>query len=193
MIQSELRRLPGLRHLFMAAAIGVSSVGAAEAQLAVEVRGGAAMGNYGPAAAGVDRLPGPSVSAYADYTVLPWLAAYANYTYGTFRCQNGFCYGDRVTVASSGFGAGARVSAFGPFWTRAGFLYHGSRVRTRTGSYPVEFAPGYEITSGVSYPVGPRFDVVTSVGYRSHFNTTDRTSVLTAEAGLRFRLGESPW
>lgn len=191
MIRTTLR-LPGLRDLLVAAAIGVSLAGAAEAQVAVEVRGGAAMGNHGPAAAGIDRLPGPSVSAYADYTVLPWLAMYGSYTYGTFRCQHGFCYGDRVTVSSSGFGAGARFSAFGPFWARAGFLYHGSRIRTRTGTYPVGSAPGYELGSGVTYPVSPRFDVVTSVGYRSHFDATDRTSVLTAEAGLRFRLGESP-
>ncbi len=175
----------------MAVVICVLSTGAAEAQLAVEVRGGAAMGNYGPAAAGIDRLPGPSMSAFADYSLLPWLAMYGSYTYGVFRCQNGFCYGDRVTVASSGFGAGARFTAFGPLWARAGFLYHGSRVQTRTGTYAVRSAPGYEIGSGVTYPVSPRFDVVTSLGYRSHFGATDRTSVVTAEAGLRLRFGES--
>jgi hypothetical protein len=190
MIAGLHTRLFGFRAVWLGAVMCLLAAEVAAAQVSIEVRGGAAVGNYLPAAAGIDRLPGPSVSAYADYAVRSWLALYGSYTYGIFRCQNGFCHGDRVTVASSGFGAGARFAGFGPAWARAGFLYHGSSVRTATGTYAVDAAPGYEVGWGVSYPINTRFDLVTGVDYRSHFDPTDRTSVLTAEAGVRYRLGD---
>jgi hypothetical protein len=165
------------------------SAGTADAQFGVELRGGAAIGNHATALAGLETLPGPSLSAQIDYGVHPRAAIYAAYTYGSFDCQNGFCEGQTVKMTSSGFGGGVRVTPYGPVWARLGLLYHGTTVDAESGVFPVDPTLGYDLGAGIQIPAYRGIQFVTGLGYRSHPGSDSRTTVLTGEVGLRYVIG----
>ena len=158
------------------------------AQLSIELRGGAAIGNHAPAAAGLEILPGPSVSAAADIDVGSGLGLYALYTYGSFLCEEGFCAGQTVTITSSGFGGGLRLRPHRLVWARLGALYHGTDVETESGIERVDPSVGYEAGTGLAIPLLDRVHLVAGASYRTHAEAAQRTSVVAAEAGIRIRL-----
>ena len=173
--------------LLMALA-AASTAGDLAAQLSVEFRGGAAIGNHAPAAAGLETLPGPSVSASADFQFAYGLGVYALATYGSFQCEEGFCTGQTLTITSTGFGGGIRLQPHRLVWARAGALHHGADVETPGGILSVDPTLGYDLGAGLTVPLGDRVHLVTAVSYRSHPDASDRTSVLSGEAGIRIRL-----
>ncbi len=166
----------------------LSAAAPAGAQVSLELRGGAAIGNHAPALAGLEVLPGPSYSAQIDLSLPGPASIYAAYTYGSFDCEEGFCEGQTVRITSSGFGAGVRIGFIGPLWARAGFLYHGTTVDAESGVFPVDPAPGYDLGAGIEIPAIAGFQLIAGAGYRSHPGDDSRTTVLTGEVGLRYTI-----
>jgi hypothetical protein len=178
-----------VRALF-AAVLGLIALAApAEAQFAIELRGGQAIGNHAPARAGLEGPPGLSVSGLAEYAFRDDLAIYGTYTYGEFRCESGFCTGVETIVSSIGGGGGVRVTPYGPLWVRAGLLFTQAFVETARGTFGSDIHPGYELGVGVDVPLAWRFQLTGGAGYRSQFDASERTSLLNAEAGLRLLIG----
>jgi len=181
--------MPNLRTVIVGtAALLLGSAGSLSAQLSVELRGGAAIGNHAPAAAGLETIPGPSASASLDIHVRSGVHAYAGYTYASFGCEDGFCTGQTVTLTSSGFGGGVRFQPGRLVWVRLGLLYHGTEVESEAGVSEVDPSLGYDLGAGLAIPLYSGVELVGGVAYRSHTESESRTSVVVGEVGLRVRL-----
>jgi hypothetical protein len=159
----------------------------AHGQVAVELRGGGAIGNHVPAAAGLGTQPGPSISGALEYGVRPDLSVYGTYTRASFGCEDGFCAGRDVTMTSSGVGAGVRFHPGKLPWVRAGLLLAGTNVDTSTGSSSVDPSLGFELGGGISVPAADRVEIVSGLAMRSGAGD-ERTTVLNFEVGVRVRL-----
>lgn len=168
------------------------SAASAEAQFALELRGGQAIGNHAPARAGLEGPSGLSVTGLAEYEFRDGLAVYGTYTYGEFRCGNGFCAGMETIISSIGGGGGLRITPYGPLWTRVGMLFTETFVETARGTFGNNIRPGFELGAGVDLPIAWRFQLTGGVGYRSQFAGSERTALLNVEAGLRFLVGAIP-
>jgi hypothetical protein len=179
-----------MRSLFLGAAAlltcGSAAPAAAQA-VSLELRGGAAVGNHTPAAAGLETEPGPSLSAIVQVDVAPRVGVYGTYTRASFGCREGFCVGDDVTITSDGFGGGLVAHPTAYLWTRIGALLHGATVSAGAGDFTTDRQLGYELGAGGTIPIGARLDIVPGIGFRSHFGD-ERTAVVTGEVGLRVRL-----
>lgn len=170
--------------LVMGLAAGTAAAPAG-AQVALEARAGAAVGNHAPAAAGLEKIPGPAFTALVDYTVGPWGGLYASFARASFGCEDGFCAGDDVTITTQGFGAGVRLHLPLASWLRLGGLFHETRVDTESEDERTGPAAGYEIGAGFAVSVIPRIQFLPGVFYRSQLGD-DRTTVIGADLGVRF-------
>lgn len=168
-------------------ALAAGPAGAA-AQAAVEVRGGAAIGNHTPAAAGLETVPGPSFGIAAHLGLTPWLDGYATYGRSDFGCEEGFCVDRGVTVATTAIGGGARIYPVPLLWVQGGVVRFGATIRSDTGEDEDPPHLGYEAGAGLRIPLGARLAFVPGFVYRAGFEAAGRTAVLVGEVGLRLRL-----
>ena len=168
-------------------ALGLGA-GPAAAQLSVEIRGGGAIGNHLPAAAGLEPIPGPAFSVGLEYRAHPLASLYAAYSRAAFGCEQGFCTGREVTFSTSGPGAGVRLHAPRFPWVRLGAVRYGTGVDTDGISESVDPAIGFEAGAGASIPLAGRLRLLPGLYLRSQPGDT-RTTLLGADLGLSASLG----
>lgn len=160
----------------------------AAAQFAIEVRGGAAVGNHVPAAAGLEAIPGPSYAVQAEYQGWPIASIYASVSRSSFGCEEGFCTDNTATVTTMGYGAGVRIHSARLPWVRAGAILYDASVDAENGSKAVNAAPGYEMAAGFTIPLGPAVRILPGAFFRSQPGD-ERTTVIGAEIGLQVSFG----
>lgn len=189
----------GMGRILVMAAVAcaaLASPAAAQGGLAVEVRGGAGVGNYAEAASEFTVAPRPSFGATVSYAVLPAVEVYAGYSRTSFGCDGGFCSLREVTFTSSGVEAGVRAGLPLPAspWVRAGIVSHtlefssspdeGEGVEGRSAS-----GTGFEVGGGVEVRLGRRLAVTPGVRYvRYGAANDDGVAMLVGDVGLRIRM-----
>lgn len=166
-------------------AIGLAPAAPAAAQVSVEGRVGGAVGNHVPAAAGLETLPGLSLTGLVEYAPVSSASIYAGYSRASFGCEEGFCTDDEVTITTQGFGAGVRVHHGRLPWLRAGALFYDSAISTSGGDHQNDAILGFEVGAGYDIPVYPRLAIVPGIYFRSQPGD-DRTTVVGADVGVRF-------
>lgn len=159
------------------------------AQLAVELRGGAPVGNHAPAAAGLQLVPGAAFGAALEYRLARAISVYAAATQASFGCEEGLCTGQTVTFTTRGAGAGVRLHPAGLPWLRAGAIYYGTTAATADGRDDAgDPALGYEAGAGVTLPLGQRVRLLP--GAFLHTQPGERrTTLVGAEVGVQLVLG----
>lgn len=176
--------------LALATAVSLSfSMTSAAAQIGLEVRGGAAIGNHRPAAAGLETHPGPSFAVMLDAGLHPRIAAWVGWSRSSFRCDSGFCSGETVTITSDGFSAGGRYRIHRFVHARAGLSWHNAVVDTDAGEFTTHRKFGVEIAAGGAVPLRPTTFLIADLGYRTHPGNDSGTALLTAQAGVRLEVG----
>lgn len=168
----------------LAGTLVLVSAGAAQ-QLAVELRGGAAVGNHIPASAGLETLPGPSFSGAVEFTAVPMLSVYVGYVRSAFGCEEGFCRGQDVTFTASGFSGGARIHLPGLPWARVGLVQQSVAAKTESASTDEGSSIGAELGLGGTVPISRQFSLLPGLTYRKA-GGAEGTAVLAAEVGVRF-------
>lgn len=165
----------------------------ADAQITLEVRGGAAVGSYEATGAGRQSVPGPSFGATLGYAFTPRLEAFAGYSRDAFGCEEGFCAGVDPTFTRSGAEAGVRVQLPARLWVRGGVAAHKLGVSSDApeGDDGSGAAAGVRLGAGFGIPLGPRLSVTPGIEY-SRFTTDldgggDGVGVIAGGVGLRIR------
>jgi opacity protein-like surface antigen len=175
----------------LAAAAAMAVPAAAQRGIAVEVRGGAAAGNFAEAATDFEVVPAPSFGATVSYAATRRVAVYAGYSRSSFGCESGFCAGNEVTFTSQGFDAGVRLSfpvAAGP-WARLGVVSHSLDADGGTADGEAASGVGFELGGGVELPLGRRLSVTPGVRYvRYGAANEDGVAMLVGDVGLMIRL-----
>lgn len=175
--------------------IAAASPAAGQRRMAVEVRGGAGVGNHAPAASDLGFAPGPSCGATVSYPAAPRVQVYAGYSRTGFGCEDGFCAGRGMTFTSRGVDAGVRVSlpAAASPWVRAGLVRHALHaspalddVDPRSGK--VASGVGIELGGGAELRLGRTLAVTPGVRYVRYGGGDDGVAVLVGDVGLRIRL-----
>jgi hypothetical protein len=160
----------------------------AAGQVTLEARGGGTVGNYHPAAAGLETVPGPTVTGALELAVARFASLYLGLTGSRFGCEEGFCAGQDVSVTSRGLAGGVRVHPPRLPWVRVGLLSQALRIDGNGERESVGPAIGYELGGGLTIPVAGRVRVLPGIAYRAA-GDADRASTLSAELGLQLRLG----
>ena len=169
---------------------------AAQRGVAVEVRGGAGVGNHAAAASDFRSAPGPSFGATVAYAPLRAVEVYAGYSRTAFGCEGGFCAGRGMTFTSHGVDAGVRVAlpvAASP-WLRAGIVSHTlDYASSADGVDPsrgeAASGVGFELGGGVEVRLGRMLAVTPGVRYvRYGAADDDGVAMLVGDVGLRIRL-----
>jgi hypothetical protein len=173
--------------LVPAAALALAIPNAGYGQFAAELRAGGAIGNYAPAAAGLETVPGPALFAAVEYRSHPSASVYAGYSRAAFGCEDGLCREQDVSVVSSGFSGGVRVHLPARAWVRVGLAALALDIDADGESERIDPAIGYELGAGFAIPISGRFAVLPGVIYRST-SGDDRASVVVADVGLQFRM-----
>jgi hypothetical protein len=180
----------------MLLALSAAAVLAAPAQaqlrnLAVEVRGGAAAGNYARAASDFELLPQPSFGATLSYAATEMIAVYAGYSRNSFGCETGFCDGRDVSFTSQGVDAGVRLSlpvVAGP-WVSAGIVSHSLEADANGTGAEDASGFGFSAGGGVELRLGRRLSVTPGVRYvRYGAADDDGVAMLVGDVGLRIRM-----
>jgi opacity protein-like surface antigen len=174
------------------AAAALTAAAPLAAQLSLEVRGGAAVGNASQSLSGLDMAPRPAFGAGFSLPVRGPATAYAAYTRSAFGCEEGFCIDRDVTFVSHGVSAGVRLEHGQLPYLQAGLLYHALDTRARTGGDSGEAGIGYELGVGYAVPLTPRIAVTPALTYRRHDAVSGGVdgyaALVTGEIGVRFRL-----
>jgi hypothetical protein len=177
-------------------AVGVALCAAAPlaAQVSLEVRGGAAVGNASQALAGMDFSPRPAFGAGVSMPAVGPLSVYASYTRASFGCEAGFCVGRDVTFTSHGVSGGVRVQPLPRLpWLQAGVLYNGLSTRSNVENDSGEAGLGYEFGAGYAVPVTPQISIVPALTYRRHEATSGgvegHAALVSGEIGVRYTFG----
>lgn len=160
----------------------------AAAQFAIEARGGAAVGNHVPAAAGLESIPGPSYAVQAEYQGWRNASIYVAVSRSSFGCEEGFCTDNTATVTTMGYGAGVRIHPARLPWVRAGAIMYDASVDAENGSEAVDASPGYEMGAGFTIPLGEAVRILPGAFIRSQPGD-ERTTVVGAEIGLQVSFG----
>lgn len=171
-----------------AAAALLVPAGAASQRIAVEVAGGAAVGNYTATDAGLELRPGPSLGARIDIAATPSLGGYGGYIRSTFGCDEAFCTNRDVSITSQGPVVGARWHG-GAFWARGGLAWQSLDVQaTGGGEDETEAGAGFELAGGLDFGLGSRFRVRPGLRWLRHQASTpdreDHVAILAFEVGL---------
>lgn len=179
----------------MAAAVAAAPA-AGQRGVAVEVRGGAGVGNYAAAASDFQFDPRPSFGAAVSYAPSPRWAVYAGYSRTGFGCEMGFCTDRGLTFTSSGAEAGVRLRLpvlAGP-WVRAGLVSHSldydsSPVEGEPGDGNASSGMGFELGAGLELGLGRVLAVTPGVRYvRYGAGDDDGVAMLVGDVGLRIRM-----
>lgn len=185
-----------MRAVLSVVAAAVVTAAPAQAQLrglAVEVRGGAAAGNYAAAASDFELLPRPSFGAALSYAATDRVAVYAGYSRNSFGCETGFCAGRDVSFTSQGVEAGVRLSlpvVAGP-WVSAGIVSHSLEADSDGPAAGADDASGvgFSAGGGVELRLGRRLSVTPGVRYvRYGAADDDGVAMLVGDVGLRIRM-----
>jgi hypothetical protein len=164
----------------------------AAAQLALEVRGGGAVGNASQSLSGLDIAPRPTFGVGLSLKAPSPVSVYAAFNRAAFGCVEGLCRDRQVTFISQGVAAGARLEHGRLPFVQAGVLYHRLQTRADTGDDPGAAGLGYELGGGYAFPVGHRLEVLTSLAYRRHDarsgGVDGYAALVTGELGARYRL-----
>jgi hypothetical protein len=146
-------------------------------RLAVELRGGAAIGEVAAAASGPQWRPGAAWRVGAAYAVLDMVGVYAGYGSNAFGCADGFCQGRDVTFTSRGADAGVELRRQWA-WLRGGVVRHELRSQWQSPTGPqAEAAPaavGWQLGAGATLPLkglapfGAAVELAPGVRYSAH-------------------------
>lgn len=183
------------RLMALAITMTVAAPAAAQRGVAVEVRGGAGIGNHAAAASRIGFDPGPSYGAAVSYGVTPTVGVYAGYSRTGFVCDTGFCADRGMTFTSHGVDAGVRVSlplAASP-WVRAGVASH--TLDYSSGMDDVDPSSGeaasglgVEVGAGLELRAGRTLALTPGIRYvRYGAADDDGVALLVGDVGLRFR------
>ena len=173
------------RWIWMTALLTVGTPLAANAQLAVELRGGGTVGNHGPAASGLETIPGPSLSATSLARATSWLTVYGSLMRVGFGCEEGFCTGRSVDIRSTGWGGGLRLTPGAIPWVQAGILRLATDVDAEEANEVGSPELSVEAAAGLSFPAFGAIHVVPAVIYRAGLDAHRRTTTVTGELGVR--------
>lgn len=180
----------------MLLALTASAVLAAPARaqldrLSVEVRGGAAAGNYAGAASDFELRPQPSFGAAVAFAATDRVSVYAGYGRSSFGCGTGFCDDRDVTFTSQGVEAGVRLGLplpAGP-WVSAGLVRHALDAESGGASSRDASGVGVSAGGGLEVRLGRRLSVTPGVRYvRYGAADTDGVALLVGDVGLRIRM-----
>jgi hypothetical protein len=173
----------------LAAALGVILFPqTALAQLHIELRGGAAVGNHTATAAGLDFVPKPYFEGLVVRRIKPRYSLYGGYARTAFGCQEGFCVDRDLTVTGS-HGLLGVEGRRGWAWVRLGVLWGTTEVGTEGA--PTD--PGLGIHTGAGFVLGSgRITFLPGVSYRwlsaKTPSSSDHAAVLVADLGVAIRL-----
>lgn len=180
-----------MMRLMLALALTAAAAAPAAAQrFAVELRAGAAVGNYTETGAGLDIVPGPSFAATAELRFTELISGYAGINRSAFGCDEGFCAGRDVSLISQGASAGLRLTR-GLFWARAGAAVQVLRQETDAQTVTSDPGIGWDLAAGVEIPVGRGFLVRPGLTYLRHQASAEEVdahvALLALEVGVAMR------
>jgi hypothetical protein len=164
--------------------VGLAVAAPASAQVAVEARAGASVGNHLPAYSGLGTRPGPSLSALVEAGLSRRASLYVTFVRAGFPCTKGLCAGREVDVTTQGFGGGVALRPGRLPWLRAGVLRYSATVRSDGRDDAVDPSLGFEVAGGVSVPVAARVRLLPGLYFRSQAGD-ERTTVVGLDVGLR--------
>ena len=178
--------MPGA--LALAAALAASP--AAGQDLSLELRAGAAVGNYTGTGAGLDLVPAPSFAAVGELALTEALSGYIGINRSAFGCDEGLCVGRDMSLSSQGVTVGARY-ATGALWARAGLALQVLRVASDAEISTSDPGVGWDLGAGAEIPVGRGFLIRPGVTYLRHNAPigadAGHVAVLALEVGVAMR------
>lgn len=177
------RRATGL--LLGLATLGAAAPAGAQ-QWAVEVRGGAAVGNYTATEAGLDMAPRLSFGATVERRLLPMVSVYVGVNRSAYGCEEALCTDRDVTLTSQGVTAGGRFTV-GVAWVRAGLAMEALRVESAVSAETYDPGLGWNLAVGAAIPVGRGFRIRPGISYVRHGVEEDHAALLAAELGVAMR------
>lgn len=174
----------------LAAALLVGAAPVSAQRFAVELRAGAAVGNYTATQAGLDLLPAPAFGATVEARLTPSVAAYAGITRSSFGCEEGFCVNRDVVLTSQGAVLGVRWAP-GLLWARAGLAVQSLSVASIAPDETSDLGIGWDLGAGVEVPVGRAFRIRPGITYLRHGAATSdgdgHVALLALELGVARR------
>lgn len=169
----------------------VASDRACAQNVSVELRGGAAIGNYSESGAGLEWAPEPSFAAEAQLGVRPDLSLYGGFTRSTFGCDEGFCTGLDATLTAQGITVGGRWTPGLP-WVRAGLAWQSLDLDATSGGASGGMGFGFDVGAGVDLGLGRLFRLRPGLSYRRVGSSLDgedgHFALLALELGVAVRI-----
>ncbi len=159
-------------------------------RVAVELRAGAAVGNYSGTDAGLELVPAPSFAFTAELGLTESLGLYAGINRSSFGCDEALCATQDVLLTSQGVAAGGRAS-LGPGWVRAGVALQQLEIDSDVDTETADFGIGWDLAVGLDFPMGRSFRVRPGVTYLRHSAVTPtedgHAAILAFEVGVAMR------
>ena len=153
----------------------------------VELRAGAAVGNYTGTDAGLDVLPEPAYAAVLEVEPVEDLAAYVAFTRSGFGCEEGWCVDQDVSLTSQGLTLGGRWSPHW-VWMRAGLAVQELDIEARDGSESSDTGLGFDLGAGIALDLGRGVELRPGVTYLRHEAATElgdgHVALLALHVGL---------
>jgi hypothetical protein len=191
--RSVRRALIGVGGSVVALVAGATLPAQSLSDVALEARGGGAMGSFEPAAADASWGQRPAVALLLHYRVGPMLSVFGGYSRASFGCEGGFCEGAEVRFTSRGWDTGIQLRGPRGLWGRGGLALHGfdlpatadGTLRLRSNrSLGAHLGAGYgfALPAGLTVSPGLRY-----TRYRARFpdqGGSDRVDYLVADVGL---------
>ena len=170
--------------------VALGAVPAAGQGVSVELRVGAAVGNYTGTGAGLDLVPAPSFAAVGELALTESLSGYLGINRSAFGCDEALCVGRDMSLSSQGVTIGARY-ALGMLWARGGLALQVLRVSSDAETSTSDPGVGWDLGAGVEIPVGRGFLVRPGVTYLRHNAPigadSGHVTALAAEIGVAMR------
>lgn len=141
--------------------------------LRVELRAGAAVGNYSETDAGLDIVPGPTFGGSLELWPTETLAAYVGLNRSSFGCEEALCTGRDVSLTSQGVVVGGRWSPGLP-WVRAGLALQTLDIMATNEDDSSDPGLGVELAAGLDIPVWDALRIRPGLTYLRHATSTDR-------------------
>ncbi|HUE95258.1 MAG TPA: hypothetical protein VMN39_01275 [Longimicrobiaceae bacterium] len=177
-----------VRSLLLVAVLVAAAPGAGRAQVGIEVRGGGAIGNHAPAAAGLETIPGPSVTASLFLAPAHWIALYGSYSRSSFGCEEGFCTDRDVLITTGSVIGGARLYLSPGIWLQGGIVNLTTVVSANDAEDRASPELGLEGGFGFRVRLAGPVALVPAFLYRAGIEPAGRTTVVAGELGLQVRL-----
>ncbi len=178
--------------LMVALVTGLATAPVAAQRVEVEIRAGAAVGNYSETGAGLEWVPGPSFGAAVELWPGETRAAYIALHSSSFGCEEGFCAGGNVSITSQGLVLGGRWSPGLP-WVRAGVGLQWLRLDAEQADERFDAGLGFEAAAGLTWRVSERVNLRPGLTYRRQAVSTaggdQHAGVFVLELGGSTRLG----